>query len=117
MSEEKERKIIPGQGGVFNNLAMRIKLVFRLIADPRISPLLKLLPIGSVLYFIIPDLAPGPIDDVAVIWLGSYLFVELCPPDIVQEHMSALKQVVPGEWSDPVADEDVIEGEFRESSE
>jgi hypothetical protein len=117
MSEEKERKMIPGQGGVFNNLAMRIKLVFRLLADHRVNPLLKLLPIGSALYFVIPDLAPGPIDDVAVIWLGSYLFVELCPPDIVQEHLQALNQVVPGEWSDSMADEDVIEGEFRESSE
>jgi hypothetical protein len=116
MKEDKDHKIIAAKGGIFNDLAMRIKLVLRLIADPRVNPLLKLLPIGSVLYFILPDLAPGPIDDVAVIWLGSYLFVELCPPEIVQEHMQALQQVVPGEWSGSGEEEDVIEGEFREKN-
>ena len=49
-----------------------------------------------------------------VIWLGSYLFVELCPPQIVQEHMTALKQVVPGEWRDAQTDDDVIDGEYWE---
>jgi hypothetical protein len=116
MSEDKDRRIIAAKGGIFNDLGLRIKLVIRLIADPRVNPLLKLLPIGSVLYLVIPDLAPGPIDDVAVIWLGSYLFVELCPPEVVQEHMQALRKVVPGEWSGSGKEEDVIEGEFRESN-
>lgn len=119
MSEKKERKIIPSEGGVFNNLALRIKLIFRLLGDNRISPFLKLLPIGSALYFIIPDLAIGPLDDVAVIWLGTYLFVELCPPEIVEEHMAALRnQALPGEWFDgnPGTSE-VIEGEFWEKKE
>jgi hypothetical protein len=40
---------------------------------------------------VLPDIAPGPIDDAAVIWLATYLFVELCPPDVVQEHLDALK--------------------------
>ena len=72
------------------------------MGDNRVSPLLKLLPIGSALYFIIPDLAIGPMDDVAVVWLGTYLFVELCPPEIVEEHMAALRnQALPGEWHDP----------------
>jgi hypothetical protein len=38
----------------------------------------------------VPDIAPGPIDDAAIIWLATYLFVELCPPDVVQEHLEAL---------------------------
>jgi len=118
MSEEKDRKIIPSNGGIFNDLATRIKLVIRLIGDPRVSPLLKILPIGALLYFIIPDLAIGPIDDVAVVWLGSYLFVELCPPEIVQEHMEALTRMIPGSWNEPKGPEDeVIEGEFWEKKE
>lgn len=117
MSEDKgkDKGIIDVRGGFFGDLALRIKLILRLIADPRINPLLKLLPVGSVIYFIIPDIAPGPIDDVAVIWLGAYLFVELCPPDVVQEHMDALRQVVTGEWSE--AEEmggEVIEAQFLE---
>jgi hypothetical protein len=118
MSDEKDRKIIPSQGGVFNDLAMRVKLILRLMKDSRVNPVLKLIPIGSMLYFLIPDLVVGPVDDVAVIWLGSYLFVELCPPDVVQEHIRELTQLVPGEWHDTIGpEEDVIEGEFREKKE
>ena len=117
MSEDKgkDRRVVDIRSGFFGDLALRIKLILRLIADPRVNPLLKLLPVGSLIYFIIPDIAPGPIDDVAVIWLGAYLFVELCPPDVVQEHMDSLRQVVPGEWHE--AEEmggEVIEAQFLE---
>ena len=60
------------------------------MADRRVNPLIKLLPLTSALYFIIPDIAPGPIDDVAIVWFGMYLFLEMCPPEIVQEHMDML---------------------------
>jgi uncharacterized membrane protein YkvA (DUF1232 family) len=69
---------------------MRLKLILRLLADNRVNPMLKLLPIGSIVYLVVPDLVPGPIDDAAVIWLATYLFVELCPPEVVQEHLEAL---------------------------
>jgi hypothetical protein len=114
MTEHKQRKIVTARGGVFNDLTMRVKLIVRLMADPRVSPFLKVLPIASLVYLVFPDLVPGPLDDALVIWLGSYLFVELCPPQIVQEHMAALKQVVPGEWHDAQTDEDVIDGEYWE---
>jgi hypothetical protein len=92
MPENSNRKITFSQGGsFFQDLGLRIKLIIRLMGDSRVSPLVKLLPIGSLLYFVVPDIAPGPIDDAAVIWLATYLFVELCPPDVVQEHMNALK--------------------------
>lgn len=118
MSDEKDRKIIPSQGGVFNDLTLRVKLILRLMGDPRVSPLLKLMPVGSLLYFLIPDLVLGPFDDVAVIWLGSYLFIELCPPEVVQEHVHYLTQTIKGEWHEPDDPQDeVIEGEFREKRE
>jgi hypothetical protein len=118
MSEKKERKIVSSSGGVFSDMALRIKLILRLMADPRVNPLLKLLPIGSVLYLLIPDIAPGPIDDVAIIWLGAYLFVELCPPEVVQEHMEALNQVVPGVFRDtPESSDQVVDAEFWDKDE
>lgn len=99
MSDKPPRSIVPSQGGgVFQGLANRIKLILRLLADRRVHPLLKLLPIGSVVYLLVPDIAPGPIDDAFVIWLGSTLFVELCPPEIVREHMDKLTSVIEGEW-------------------
>lgn len=99
MGKNDDKKLIPGsKGGVFDEVSIRIKLLWRLLRDRRVNPLLKLLPFGSLLYLIVPDVLPGPIDDAMLIWLGAYLFVELCPDEIVQEHMDALTQVVDGEW-------------------
>jgi hypothetical protein len=114
MTENKQRKIITARGGVLNDLTMRVKLIVRLMADPRVSPFLKILPVASLVYLLFPDLVPGPLDDAVIIWLGSYLFVELCPPQVVQEHMAALQQVVPGEWREAQSDGDVIDGEYWE---
>lgn len=115
MSEKNSRDIIRSSGGFITDVSIRIKLILRLIADPRVNPLIKLLPIGSIIYFLVPDLAPGPIDDAAVLWLGSFVFVELCPPEVVEEHMHALKQTIPGEWREPNEGEDeIIEGEYWE---
>lgn len=120
MPEEKNRSLTRFKGGVFQDLTNRIKLIVRLISDPRVSPLLKLIPVGALIYLIFPDLAPGPIDDAAVIWLGSYLFVELCPPDVVAEHMTLIQATIPGQVRDappsvPIdKDAEIIEGEFRE---
>ena len=99
MSNEDDGKLMPsGKGGVFSEITIRLKLIWRLLRDRRINPLLKLIPFGSLLYFFVPDLLPGPIDDAMLIWLGSYLFVELCPPEVVQEHIDALTNVIEGEW-------------------
>jgi hypothetical protein len=98
MGETPKRSLVPKGGGFFQEIGMNLKLILRLIRDPRVSPLLKLLPVGSLVYLILPDLAPTPIDDAAVIWLGSVLFVELCPGAVVQEHRDALRSVVNGEW-------------------
>ncbi|HET6947424.1 MAG TPA: hypothetical protein VFJ45_06390 [bacterium] len=98
MSDKPKRSLVPRSGGFFQDIGMNLKLIVRLLRDRRVSPLVKLLPVGSLLYLVVPDLAPTPIDDAAVIWLGSVLFVELCPADVVQEHRDALRSVVDGEW-------------------
>lgn len=105
----------PG-GGFFNDLSARIKLILRLLADNRINPLLKILPIASVVYLIVPDLAPGPIDDAMVIWLGAYLFVELCPQEIVAEHQRAIHRSIIGQNKDTpeIKEEDIADAEFWE---
>ena len=96
---EPERKLVPGSsGGFLGEVSLRFKLILRLLRDRRVSPLLKLLPVGALLYLFVPDLVIGPFDDAAVVWLGSVLFIELCPPDIVREHTDALRSVIDGEW-------------------
>jgi len=118
MNDDEKRNIINMKTGIFNDLASRIKLIMRLIADPRVSPFLKILPIGSLFYFIIPDIAPGPIDDVAVIWLGTFLFVELCPPHIVQEHMDLINKTSSSEYENKdISSSEIIDAEFSEPDE
>lgn len=107
MSDPSPKKITPRDSGFFDNLTVQIKLILRLLADRRVSPLLKLLPIGALFYLIVPDIALGPIDDALVIWLGSALFIELCPEEIVKEHRDALTSVVEAEWREIEEDEQV----------
>ncbi len=120
MADSSNRKIVlPQNRGFFHDLTLRVKLILRLIGDGRVNPLLKLLPIGSLVYLVMPDLAPGPIDDAAVIWLATYLFVELCPPGVVQEHLEALRatrKVMDSyqETSQPAGQGEVIDGEIVE---
>ncbi len=117
MADKSNRKItLPQSSGFFREITLRIKLIMRLMGDGRVNPFLKLLPIGSLIYLVMPDIAPGPIDDAAVIWLATYLFVELCPPEVVQEHLEALKatrKVMDAykETSQPAEQGEVIEGE------
>jgi hypothetical protein len=116
MSDDPNRKVtIPKNPGMLNDLVNRIKLIIRLLGDRRVSPLIKLIPIGSALYFIIPDLVLGPLDDAAIIWMATYLFVELCPPELVDEHMRAIQGLPPVGVSHAGAstgDEEIVEGEI-----
>ncbi len=116
MPANKKSPITSYKGGFFSDLANRVKLVIRLMADRRVSPLLKAIPIGSLVYLIVPDIAPGPIDDAAVIWLGLYLFVELCPVEVVEEHMRAIAGTLPGQWQDAQtpSEDEIIDAEFKD---
>ena len=123
MTEDKKPKAIRGDSDFFSNFMHYIKLILRLMGDRRVNPLLKILPIASLIYLVIPnpippDLLPTPIDDALLIWLGSYLFIELCPTDVVQEHMQALNMVVTGDLREPAEEDqdEIIDAEFREES-
>ncbi len=122
MADNSKRKIVlPQTRGFFQDLTLRIKLILRLMGDGRVNALLKLLPVGSLIYLVMPDIAPGPIDDAAVIWLATYLFVELCPPDVVKEHLEALnatRKVMDSyqETAQPTGQGEVIDGEIVEEA-
>lgn len=109
--------MLPPQGSGLRDIVLRIKLILRLMADRRVNFFLKLIPVAALAYFISPvDLAPGvalpiigALDDAAVLWLGSYLFVEFCPPNVVQEHLRTLTQ--------PAEDGEIIDAEAHEANE
>jgi uncharacterized membrane protein YkvA (DUF1232 family) len=99
MADKQPSKImVPPQGGMLRDFVTRLKLIARLLGDRRVNIFIKLLPLASLAYLVFPfDLAPGialpivgALDDVGILWLGSTLFVELCPPKVVKEHMNEL---------------------------
>ena len=110
-------------GGVFQGIADHLKLVWRLMLDQRVPFWLKVFPFGSLLYFISRFDLPGPVDDIGVVWLFTYLFIELCPPDVVKQHQREIAQVVSAEWkeADPPGQpgpngKGPIDAEFREKT-
>jgi uncharacterized membrane protein YkvA (DUF1232 family) len=114
---DKRDLSIPSQGGVLRTLILRVRLILRLLGDRRVSPWLKIIPVVGLLYLISPlDLIPdialpviGELDDAAVLWLTNYLFLELCPPAVVQEHIAALVGGPAPSPTDDVVDADSVE--------
>ncbi len=102
--------------GFFMSIYADLRLIARLLKDPRVNFLLKLLPIGALFYLIFPlDISPvNPLDDGLVLWLGGYFFIELCPPDVVEEHRKALRKPLSEDTGGEGSSTDVVEGTFRE---
>jgi len=96
MADKKSNKLlVPPQGGMMRDFVNRLKLITRLMGDRRVSAFVKLLPLASLAYLIWPvDAIPipviGALDDAAILWIGSTLFLELCPPNVVKEHRAEL---------------------------
>lgn len=100
-------------------LANEVKLVWGLMRHPDVPFMLKLIPVGALIYLIWPwDVMIGPFDDAAVLWLGTYFFIESCPPHAVKQVKDMIAnpaiKIRPRSASGPISDEDVIEGEFRD---
>ncbi len=117
MSEDKNKRKLStfqeGTPGMFTGLTNTVKLVLRLIGDKRVNFFLKLLPISTLVYLVSPlDAAIPVIDDAAVMALGTYVFIELCPQDVVEEHRARLS----GQASAPTQEDDeVIDVEYTAS--
>ncbi len=96
-------------------LIRQARLAWNLFWDSRVPWPPKLIPPVVLLYLLSPiDIIPDPtlglgqLDDLAVLLLGTKLFVELCPVDLVREHLKALGSKIE-EWQAG----EVIEGEFE----
>lgn len=120
MAEKKPSNITitPQQGGVVRNVLNQMKLILRLMGDSRVNFFAKLIPVGAFIYLIFPIDAItfpviGVVDDAALLWLGSYIFTELCPPEVVAEHMKALS----GNMNTDGAQDDVVDAETTDVKE
>ena len=89
--------------GILGELIRNAQLVWRLLKDPRVPLPIKLIIPGVVGIYLLspidfmPDVLPllGQIDDIAVLFGGVMLFIQLCPPDVVEEHRAALAGEAP----------------------
>src|SRR4026209_1155144 len=97
MADKNPGKLmVPPKGGMLRDFVQRLKLLTRLMGDRRVSMFAKLLPLASLAYLFWPaDAIPvipviGALDDAAILWIGSTLFVELCPSNLVKEHQAEL---------------------------
>lgn len=117
-NQNSNRTIIPRSSGFFQDLTNRFRLISRLLMDSRVNPLIKILPVATLAYVVWPiDLLPvNPVDDALVIWIGTTLFVELCPPNVVQEHLQSLNpSPIAGQrqgTASSAQEGEIVDGEF-----
>lgn len=110
MTNNRRKLIAPPQGGLMRNFVKQLKLIGRLMGDSRVSIFLKVLPVASVAYWLLPlplDNVIPVVDDAAILWIGSTLFVQLCPDDVVKEHMDDLDMIAGSE-------DDVVDAESKD---
>lgn len=79
-----------------------IRLYWRLLRDPRVGMLAKLVMVLGITYVVIPlDLLPiylaplaglGLLDDIIVFYIASRAFIRLCPRTVVEEHVYLIDQ-------------------------
>jgi uncharacterized membrane protein YkvA (DUF1232 family) len=92
------RYLFTGQGGqILRHVPSFAKLYWRLFRDRRVTLLPKALLVLIAIYLlspldVVPDFVPvvGAMDDLAVGLAGLWLFVRLCPPPVVREHVVAI---------------------------
>src|SRR5216683_911909 len=81
--------------GLLMYLPQFTRVFFRLMKDRRVSFLAKLVPLLGVLILITPpalelDFIPiiGELDWLLVAYISLKIFIWLCPPDVVREHVA-----------------------------
>ena len=97
------RYLFTGRGAqVARHLPSFARLYWRLFRDRRVSLLPKalLVLIGIYLFSpfdVVPDFIPviGQMDDLAVGLGGLWLFIQLCPPPVVREHVKRIAAEAP----------------------
>ena len=74
-----------------------VRLFYRLITDERVPMLAKMVPAMGLLLMLTPpalelDMIPiiGELDWILIGYLSLKVFIWLCPPDVVREHVSQI---------------------------
>ena len=92
------------------NIINKIRLVFSLMRDKRISIWLKMIPVIALVYLVVPfDFLFGPLDDALIIYTGFDLFISLCSREVVNE---LSQRIIHGQQ--PPDESGVIDADFKD---
>jgi uncharacterized membrane protein YkvA (DUF1232 family) len=115
--------------GFFGELWRQVRLVFYLMKDPEVPIYLKIVPLLGILYILFPidiiaDVVPvlGQLDDLTILVIGSKVFIEMAPPQVVARIMAQMRgeattKIVEGSATDVTPAPLLIEGELVEDEE
>lgn len=97
MGRNRGRPDAKEAANLLSEVVREARLTWYLLTDGRVSSWVKMIPFVTLLYILSPiDLLPDPIlglgqlDDLAILILGVKLFIEICPQEIVREHLERM---------------------------
>lgn len=103
---------------MLRTLFSHIRVSLRLLREPCVPLIFKLIPVAAAAYVIspldfIPDVLPviGQLDDLGIVFIALEAFIRVAPVDAVEFHRSAVAQGRP--FSPMPAGGEVIDAEFR----
>jgi uncharacterized membrane protein YkvA (DUF1232 family) len=103
---------------LLRTLVSHMRLAVRLVREPRVSMIVKVVPMLTALYVIspldlVPDVIPilGQLDDLGVVLLSLEGFVKLCPAGVVDFHRGAI--AANRRYAPMSARDEFIEAEWR----
>lgn len=117
----KRQPIDPKTGvGAVTGLARNARLIWRLLRDRRVPIWTKAIVPAALIYLVAPiDLLPdavlglGQLDDLSILLMGFKFFTDLCPREIVQEHLTEMGSI---KGSYRVVDDEQGQGEPAEGA-
>ncbi len=100
--------------GILRTLVERAILTWKLFWDGRVSLGPKMIPLLALIYVVspidlFPELLAGPlgmVDDVGALVAALGLFIQVSPPDVVQEHLREMR----ARFYRRLEDDNVVEG-------
>lgn len=103
---------------MLRTLVSHVRVTFRLLREPRVPILLKLIPVLAAGYVIspldfVPDVLPiiGQVDDLGIIFLAIEAFLRVAPTAAVDYHRAAVADGRPYGPMPPGGE--VIDAEYR----
>lgn len=104
---------------LLRGLISQARLAWRLLRDPGVPLLFKVVPLLAALYLVspvdfVPDIFPvvGQLDDLGVMVVAIELFLKWCPAPIVEYHRNGIARRRPYS-PQPAGGGDIIDAEFR----